>query len=168
MYQYYEVYPWVTRLVIKLHLGRLKLIEKCNVDSLLLYLDVVLQRKSVFTWLAAVAVDLGKEELPSYLPLMMAPLVREFTSSKDGKVPSYLPLMMAPLVREFTSSKDGKVPMAGCGRCNSSSRDIKYFVSSVTLTTSNDSVKDIECVSSFLGCSLVRTRLAIFLFRIVI
>ena len=61
--------------------------KKCNVDSLLLYVDMMLQRKSVFTWLAAVAVDLGKEQLPSYLPVMMAPLVREFTdaSSKDGK-----------------------------------------------------------------------------------
>ena len=41
----------------------------------------------MFTWLAAVAVDLGEGKLPSYLPLILPPLVREFTnaSAKEGK-----------------------------------------------------------------------------------
>ena len=55
--------------------------------QMMIHRDCVFQRKSVFTWLAAVAVDLGEGKLPSYLPLILPPLVREFTnaSAKEGK-----------------------------------------------------------------------------------
>lgn len=45
----------------------------------------VLQRSIVFKWLAAVAMELGQNDLPVYLTVMLQPLVQELTSQTPNQ-----------------------------------------------------------------------------------
>jgi hypothetical protein len=54
----------------------------------IIFVNFSLQRSSVFKWMAAVSVDLGGDNLPEFLPLMLPPLFKVITdtSSVAGKI----------------------------------------------------------------------------------
>ena len=56
-----------------------------NNISLCPYIISIIQRNSVFKWLAAMGLELGQTRIKQHLPTMLRPLVREYTDSSGNE-----------------------------------------------------------------------------------